>query len=150
MKKNCWLSLVLLAILLAACASGGNKTSQGSGDQLKVSDGTKTKIYAVSDLKKLPVTQADFKGVTYQGVTIKALLADAGFTPDTLKAVKAVAQDGFTANYDPSTLMRDDMIVAYATKDGAMTAEDGSFRIVLPGGEGKMNPRVLIEVQAVP
>jgi hypothetical protein len=149
MKKNSWLILVLLAILLAACASG-SKTSQGNGDQLKVSDGTKTKSYAVSDLKKLPVTQAESKGVTYQGVTIKALLADAGFTPDSLKAVKAVAQDGFTANYDPSTLMRDDMIVAYATKDGAMTKEDGSFRIVLPGGEGKMNPRLLVEVQAVP
>jgi hypothetical protein len=148
-KKKHWLILVLLAILLVACASG-NKTSQESGDQLKVSDGTKTKTYAVSDLKKLPVTQADFKGVTYQGVTIKALLADAGLTPDTLKAVKAVAQDGFTANFDPSTLMRDDMIVAYATKDGAMAKEDGSFRIVLPGGEGKMNPRLLVEVQAVP
>lgn len=149
MKKNSWLILVLVVILLAACG-GGNKTSQGAGDSLKVSDGTKTKTYTVSDLKKLPITQADFKDVTYQGVTIKALLADAGFTPDSLKAVKAVAQDGFTANYDPSTFMRDDMIVAYATKDGAMTKDDGSFRIVLPGGEGKMNPRLLVEVQAVP
>jgi hypothetical protein len=32
---------------------------------------------------------------------------------------------------------RDDVIVAFATQDGALTAEDGTFRMVIPDGEGK-------------
>jgi hypothetical protein len=34
--------------------------------------------------------------------TLKALLKGAGWLPDPLKAVKAVASERFTANYTPS------------------------------------------------
>jgi hypothetical protein len=150
MKKNIWFGLVILSLLCSACASGVSKTSPGGVDQLKVSDGSKTKVYAVSDLKKIGATEASFKGVAYVGVTVKLLLEEAGFTPGTLKAVKAIASDGFTVNYDPPLFMREDMIVAYATRDGPMSAEDGVFRIVLPDAEGKMNPRMLVELQVLP
>jgi hypothetical protein len=67
-----------------------------------LTDGTKTKTGTISDLKQLSVTHADFKGVTYEGVTLKALHTGAGWLPDPLKAVKAVATEMPTASYAPS------------------------------------------------
>jgi hypothetical protein len=66
-----------------------------------LTDGTKTKTATISDLKQLSAIQADFKGVTYQSVTLKALHTGAGWMPDPLKVVKAVASDRLTANYAP-------------------------------------------------
>ncbi len=104
----------------------------------------------MDDLKALGEVQATFKGVTYVGVTLTALLQDAGIDPTNLTAVKAVAGDGFSANYDSSLYAREDTIVAYATVDGPMTADDGIFRMVLPEAEGKMNVRQLVEIVAIP
>jgi hypothetical protein len=85
--------------------------------------------------------------VTYKGVALPMLLQDAGLDPQVLKAVKAVAADGYSVNYDASLFQRQDVLVAYATADGALTADDGMFRMVLPGQEGKMNVRMLTEIQ---
>ena len=82
-----------------------------------MTDGAKTKTQTISDLKQLSVTHADFKGVTYEGVDPKTLLKGAGWLPDPLKAVKAVASERSTANYAPSFFVKDDMIIAYATKE---------------------------------
>ena len=136
-----------LVLSLAACAP---KAEAPAGDVLKVTDGTVTKTCTVDDLKALGATQATFKGVTYVGVTLTDLLADAGIDPTSLTAVKAVASDGFSANYDASFYAAEDTIIAYATVDGAMTADDGVFRMVLPNGEGKMNVRMLAEIVAIP
>jgi hypothetical protein len=43
----------------------------------------------------------------------------------------------------------DEVIVAYARADGDLSAEDGSFRMVLPGAEGKLNVRMLVELQGI-
>lgn len=145
--KRFLLFAFVLVLALAACAP---KAEAPAGDVLKVTDGTVTKTYTVDDLKALGATQATFKGVTYVGVTLTALLQDAGIDPTNLTAVKAVAGDGFSANYDASFYAAEDTIVAYATVDGAMTADDGVFRMVLPNGEGKMNVRMLAEIVAVP
>jgi hypothetical protein len=40
------------------------------------------------------------------------------------------------------------MILAYAQADGPLSEEDGAFRVVLPGAEGKQNPRMVVEIQA--
>jgi hypothetical protein len=146
MKRFLLFALVFV-LALAACAP---KAEAPAGDVLKVSDGTVSKTYTVADLQALGATQASFKGVTYVGVTLTALLTDAGIDSTNLTAVKAVASDGFTVNYDASLYAKDDTIVAYATVDGAMSADDGIFRMVLPDQEGKMNARQLVEIVAIP
>ena len=145
MKRTLFLILVL-ALALAACAP---KAAAPSGSDLKVTDGTIVKTYTVDNLKSLGAVQASDKGVTYIGVPLKVLLQDAGVDPTQLSAVKAVASDGFTSNYDSTQFLADDMLVAYARADGPLTADEGVFRIVLPDQGGKLNPRLLIEIDAI-
>ena len=137
----------VLALALSACAS---QTQDSAAPVLKVSDGNVEKTYTVDDLKALGESQADFKGVTYVGVQLTALLEDAGIDSSALTVVKAVASDGFTANYESALYSREDTLVAYATVDGPLGEEDGSFRMVLPDQEGKLNPRNVVEIIAIP
>ncbi len=139
--------LLVLALSLSACAS---KPAASTGATLKVTDGTTSKTYTVDDLKALGNAQASDKGITYIGVPLKVLLQDAGFDPSTLSAVKAVASDGFTANYDPLQFTADDTLVAYAQAAGPLSSDEGTFRMVLPDQGGKVNPRMLVEIDAIP
>jgi hypothetical protein len=54
--------------------------------------------------------------------------------------------DGFTQ----LRIHREDTLVAYARVDGPLGEDEGSFRMVLPDQEGKMNPRELVEIIAIP
>jgi DMSO/TMAO reductase YedYZ molybdopterin-dependent catalytic subunit len=139
--------LLVLALTLAACAP---KQESSSGAVLKVMDGTVEKTYSVNDLKALGAVQASDKGVSYVGVPLKVLLQDARIDPSKLSAVKAVASDGFTANYDPSQFLADNTLVAYARADGPLAEDEGTFRMVLPDQSGKLNPRILVEIDAIP
>ncbi len=145
--KRLFFVILVVALVLAACAPKA-ETSTGLG--LKVTDGTLTKTYSVEALKTLGSTQAADKGITYVGVPLKVLLQDAGIDPTKLSAVKAVASDGFTANYDSSQFLADNTLVAYAQAGGPLTADEGTFRMVVPDQGGKMNPRLLVEIDAVP
>jgi hypothetical protein len=139
--------ILALALLLAGCAQA---TPTPAGEALKVTDGKTEKSYTAADLKALGASEASFKGVAYVGVPLSALLQDAGFDPATLSAVKATASDGFSVNYEPALFNKEDTLVAYAGKDGPLSAEDGTFRMVLPDQEGKLNPRQLVEIRAIP
>lgn len=147
--KRVLLFVVVLVLALTACAPKAEQPAGGAA-VLKVSDGTVSKEYTVADLQSLAVMKATFKGVTYVGVSLPVLLQDAGIDWADLSAVKAIASDGFSANYDAATFGAADTIVAYATVDGPLAVEDGMFRIVLPNGEGKQNVRMLVEIIAIP
>ena len=153
MKRFVILVLVLSLTLLSACASTNTPESQNtsadSTPTLVISGGETSKSYSRADLEALPATQATFNDVAYVGVTVAALLQDAGFDPAQVKAIKAVASDGYTLNYDISQLLADDIILAYARADGDLAEEDGAFRMVLPGAEGKLNARMLVELQII-
>jgi hypothetical protein len=146
MKRTLFVILVV-TLALAACAP---KPAAPSGTDLKVTDGTIVKTYTADDLKALGAVQASDKGVSYVGVTLKVLLQDAGIDTTKLSAVKAVASDGFSSNYDPTQFLADDTLVAYARADGPLTADEGIFRMVLPDQGGKLNPRLLVEIDAIP
>jgi len=146
MKRFLFVILVL-ALDLAACAP---KQATPSGDVLKVTNGALEKTFTVDDLKALGSAQASDKGVVYIGVPLKVLLQDAGTDPTILAAVKAVASDGFSANYDPSIFMADDVLVAYARADEPLGDDEGTFRMVVPDQGGKLNPRMLVEIVAIP
>ncbi len=145
--KRFFLITLVLSLILVACAS---QPQESVGPVLKVSDGNVEKTYTTDDLKALGEFQADLKGITYVGVPLTVLLADAGIDPSTLTVVKAVASDGFTANYESALYSREDTLVAYATVDGPLGEEDGNFRMVLPDQGGKLNPRQLVEIIAIP
>ena len=144
--------VLLLALLLTACATASQKAAPAAGEAasgLVVSGGNIKKNYTRADLEALPASQSTFKDVNYTGVSVADLLKDAGFDPQTVKALKAVASDGYTINYDASQFLGEGVMVAYALADGDLTAEDGAFRMVLPGAEGKLNLRMLVELQVV-
>jgi hypothetical protein len=153
MKRFTIVMLVLFVALLTACASSaslvGEKPASDKIPSLLVSGGDTSKTYTRADLESLAASQAAFKDVTYVGISVSVLLQDAGFTLDEVKAVKAVASDGYSINYDPAQVLAADVIVAYARADGELTEEDGSFRMVLPGAEGKLNVRMLTELQVI-
>lgn len=137
--------LIGTALALSACASDGGGETEVS--DLLVSGGDISESYSRADLEALGATESEFNGAAYVGVPVADLVEDAGFDPASVKAVKAVAADGFTVNYDPGQVFTDGVIVAYALPDGDMSADDGTFRMVLPGQEGKLNVRMLAELQ---
>lgn len=147
MKKLYWLILAaLLAGLLAGCA----QEAAEPGNVLLVTDGASEQSYNVDDLRALGAEEAAFRDVTYTGVPLGLLLKDAGFDPGGVSAVKATAADGFSANYGPELVNRPDTLVAYAQADRPLAEEDGTFRMVLPDQEGKLNPRDLVELRVYP
>jgi hypothetical protein len=147
MKKA--LAFVLILVIFLTACSSSSSTSGGDGT-LTVGDGSNQNSYTVDDLKALSSVEAEFNEVAYLGVPVAVLLQDAGIDANSLKAVKAVASDGYSMNYEPTIFLRDDVLVAYAQADGPLSEDDGTFRMVLPGEEGKMNIRFLIEIKAVP
>ena len=154
MKRFTIFVLYLSFALLSACAAGSNPPTSESGAEtaapaLLVSGGEISKSFTRADLEALPVTEATFKEVPYKGVAVTALIQAAGFDPAQVKAIKAIAVDGFTVNYDPNQVLVEGVIVAYARTDGNLAEEDGDFRMVLPDAEGKLNPRMLVELQVI-
>lgn len=147
MKKLLPLMLVF-ALFLTACASDPTPAAE-TVSTLTVTDGDTAQSFTLEELQALASTEATFGETTYVGVSLVTLLDAAGIAPDDLTAVKAVAADGFSANYDATLYMREDVIVAYGQADGDLTTDDGTFRMVLPGEEGRMNVRMLAEIEVI-
>lgn len=148
MKRLFFIILLGLTIGVTACKSTANENpSNIDASVLLVSDGEHSKTYIVEDLQTLPSAQASFKGVAYIGVTLSVLLKDAGFDPTTIQAVKATANDGFSSNYNPDLFNKPDTLVSYARVDGALSPDEGIFRMVIPGDDGKVNVRQLVSLQ---
>jgi len=145
--KKMFFAILILASFVSACAQAKPATTDNTG--LKVTVGSNSKSYTAADLKELGAAQATFTDVDYVGVVLSELLKDAGADLSQAKAVKVIASDGFTVNYEPALFMKEDTLIAYARADGALTADDGSYRMVLPGQEGKLNPRQVVEIQVV-
>jgi DMSO/TMAO reductase YedYZ molybdopterin-dependent catalytic subunit len=112
-------------------------------------DGAEEAVYSVSDLQGMMEAESDFEGTTYVGVPMPALLEAAGVDPAQVETVKAVAADGYSMSYQVEHFTREDVLVAYTAADGELAGEEGTFRMVLPGEEGKLNVRMLAELQVV-
>lgn len=149
--KKIQFTLIAAMLVLAACApAAGQDTSATTEAALLVSAGDTQKSFSAEDLETLPASESTFKDVAYKGATVSALLEALSIDPGSVKAVKAVASDGYAVNYDPAQVLRDNVIVAYALADGGpLTADDGDFRMVLPDEEGKLNARMLAELQII-
>ena len=134
----------LVVLLLSACVVGN--IEKNAIENLVVTDGVKEAIYSVDDLKKISAVEKDFLDETYVGVPLPNLLAVAGFEIDNVKSIKAVAADGYSVLYDSTIFTREDILVAYAKTEEPLSKDDGTFRMVLPGEEGKLNLRILVEI----
>jgi hypothetical protein len=137
----------LLALVFTACAPAAAPAE--AAPMLTVTDGSAQKTFTVDDLKALGAQEVAAKDVTYVGVKLSDLITAAGFDPAALAAVKATASDGFSANYEPAQFTAADTLVAYAVAGGALTAEDGTFRMVLPNEGGKLNVRMLTTITVI-
>jgi hypothetical protein len=150
MRRILFILIAAMLVLVACTSTTGQEAGYSAEATLLVNVGDTQQSFNVEDLGALPSTESTFKDVAYKGVTVSDLLDSLSFDPDLVTAVKAVASDGFTVNYDPAQIFKDNVIVAYALADGSpMTADDGEFRMVFPDEEGKLNPRMLVELQIV-
>ncbi len=140
---------IILVLCMAAAVACSGDTGSGDVESLLVTDGSDEQHYSVEDLEDLAAEQAVFGGISYVGVPLATLLVDAGYDPTKIAAVKAMASDGFIANYGQDLVNQSDTLVAYAMGDGALSEDDGTFRMVLPDQEGKLNPRHLVELKIV-
>jgi hypothetical protein len=141
--------ILLIAVLFSACAPKVVAT-EDTTPVLKVTDGTTTVEYTAADMQAMTVSQASFKGVSYLGIPLAAVLQAAGFDPQTLSAVKVTAVDGFSVNYDSTQFRAVDTLVSFARVDGPLGADELPFRMVLPAGEGKVNVRQVVEIMVIP
>lgn len=151
MKKM--LIFLLITILgLTGCSSATDQNSETeSNTNLLITIGEEQQTFTVAELQVLPLSEASFKDVNYLGVAIPVLLGAAGVDLNAIKAIKAVAADGYTINYDPSQVLKENVLVAFQLADGSpLTSDDGNFRMVLPDEEGKLNLRMLTELQVIP
>jgi len=150
MKRLLLTILIGLVFSITACGGGNaNPPGEASTDApvLTVTDGDSSKTYTAADLQALPSSESSFKEVAYTGVTLSVLLQDAGFDPAAVQAVKAVAGDGFASNYEADLANKPDTLVSYARVDGPLVEDEGPFRMVIPGDDGKINVRQLITLQ---
>lgn len=148
-KTGLFFALLLMIALLTACAQS-QPAAAPAQTLLVTSDGKDGKTFTAQDLQALGEAKATFREVEYVGAHLAGVIQAAGFDPQAIKAVKAVAVDGFSANYDPALFLREDSLVSYARSGGALAEDEGTFRMVLPDQEGKLNVRQLVELRIVP
>jgi DMSO/TMAO reductase YedYZ molybdopterin-dependent catalytic subunit len=154
--KRLNLLIVLLVLALALTACGGDDAPADAPEEaadtpavLTLTDGDSEQTFDMAALEAMPQTTANAGGTDYVGVTLADLLAEAEIDPADLSAVKAVASDGFSANYDSALYMREDVILAYAEADGPLPGDSGPFRMVLPGEAGNLNVRMVVEIEVI-
>ncbi len=143
--KRLWIFVVLGSLLLAACGSAA--VPDEGVPALTVTDGIGSKSYTLAALQKLGQAQAEEKGIIYLGVSLVDLLRNAGYDPETVFAVEAIASDGFTAAYDPILIQKSDTLLAYGRVNGSLSEEEGLLRMVLPGLAGKLNVRMVVKLK---
>ena len=143
---------IALIILLAACGSAATPETVSIPEPvLTIVQGEKEQTFSVEDLMALPSAVSSFNEIDYLGVPVKSLLEAAGINPEEISAIKAIASDGYSVNYEPEQLLKDDVLVAYSLADGSsMASDDGRFRMVLPDQEGNQNLRLLYKLKIIP
>jgi len=137
--------------LIAACAGSGSDLGSTHGNAALLITGGETQTrYTVEDLQSMETAQASFLDVAYQGVQLATILQEAGFDPQAVKAIKVIAADGFSANYDPELVNKADTLLAFARVEGNLAEDEGPLRMVLPEQDGKLNVRQVVEIQVMP
>jgi hypothetical protein len=139
MKKMMFLFAVL-CLSLGACAVAEDLQQV---EELSLVIGSEEISFTSADLAGMTEARSEFGGSVYIGVPLLELVKFSGVDPAQVDTVKAIAVDGYSVSYGLEIFTRADVLVAYAGAEGSMSPEDGIFRMVLPGEEGKLNLRML-------
>lgn len=138
MKKTIlFVSLFIIMALVSACSPAAPVATEEAVAILTVGD----KTYSKADLEALGTMSVDYtdkEGVTttYEGVSLAALLEDAGLSGGA--EVTLTASDGFEASLTVEEVLAcENCIVAF---DG------DSLRTVMPDMAGKLNVKDLISI----
>ena len=149
--KNLLFTLLIMVTLVGCGASATQDKATVQETVLTIINGDNQQIYTINDLKTLPSMVSSFNDIDYMGVSVIFLLKEAGVNINEISAVKAVATDGYSINYEPAQLLPDDVLVAYSLADGgSMASDEGKFRMVLPDQEGNQNLRLLYKLVIIP
>jgi DMSO/TMAO reductase YedYZ molybdopterin-dependent catalytic subunit len=148
--KRVSLIIILFALLIAACSGADDSPAASQGNAaLQVTGGDTQAQFTLEDLQSMETAQASFLDVAYKGVPLATVLQEAGFDPQAMKAVKVIAADGFSANYDPELANKADTLLAFARAESSLAEDEGPLRMVLPDQEGKLNVRQVVEIQVI-
>ena len=149
--KNVVFTLLMIVFLVGCGTSAPQEKTSIPEPVLTIINGDNQQTYTINDLQALPSTVSSFEGKDYMGVSVRFLLEEAGVNLNEILAVKAVATDGYSVNYEPKQLLPDDVLVAYSLADGgSMASDEGKFRMVLPDQEGNQNLRLLYKLVIIP
>ncbi len=139
--------LIVVGLLLSACAP--STPTIAPVEVVVVTNGETAQQYTVEELRALPATAVEREGDIYTGILMRELLADAGYEWHDVLTVEAVASDDYSWTYDADLLARDDFILAYARGEGGeapVGPEHGPTHTILPGEQGRMNVRMVVEL----
>lgn len=142
--KKALIVLLFAGLLIASCGPGPADIEQPS--VLTLTGPETETVYSRVELEEFESSEAEFEGVVYKGVVLSVLLENAGINPEGIEKVTAVATDGYQVTYNSDIISRPDVMVAYATAEGELTRDDGTFRMVLPGEPGNQNVRMVAEL----
>jgi len=135
------LFLFVLIVALVGC-SPNNATPPAAEDTILTISGADIETtYTLEQLRGLSTTPVESDDGRFVGVRLADLLIDAGYELDQISSVRAIALDGFSSTYDPELFSREDTVLAYAREDGDLNGDELPLRMVLPGQEGRMQPR---------
>jgi hypothetical protein len=143
------LTLILMALLIVTAACGPEATPPPADEPiLTVTSAEGDTTYTLAELQAMPASNIESDDGAFVGVTLTDLLAAAGFEDTAAIAeVRAIASDGFSSTYDESYFTREDAVLAYARQAGDLNSDELPLRMVIPGEEGRMQPRQITTIE---
>lgn len=135
--------LLVLATLIAACGGGAQTPPPADAAILTITGGADDQTYTLEQLEALAAVDITSDDGDFVGARLSDLLADAGFDLETIETVRVRAVDGFSVSYNADYFMREDAVLAYTRAEGDLTGEELPLRMVIPGEEGRMQPRMI-------
>jgi len=132
MKKNYLFVIILLVLVLLTACAQAEETLLTVGDQ----------EYCQSDLKAIGVTSTDYTNkdgetTSYEGISLSALLSDAG-VDNAGATLIFTAADGYEASMETAE--------ALACTDCIVVFDGDSLRTVLPDFSGKLQVKDVIAI----
>lgn len=143
-----YMLVVSVIVLLAGCAPGGAATTPAPDEMLLTVRGPEVEqTYTLAELQAMPATSVESDDGTFVGVRLSDLLTEAGFDMGQIATVQVIALDNFSSTYDSALFMRQDAVLAYARQEGSLNENELPLRMVIPGQEGRMQPRQVATIE---
>lgn len=146
----------------SAAAAGVLRSARSPDYRLTVSNGDRTKVFSVDDMKALPQTThtlpiACVEGwsasAEWTGVVLGSLLAEVGAEPDTdVRMISLEPPGPYSRTVLPATHARDDKTLIALALNGETLALDHGYpcRLIAPSRPGVLQTKWLTRIEVVP